>query len=152
MLNNNTAIIVLCTGNSCRSQIAEGYFKSILTERGLLRAASLLRSAGVETHGLNPRAVATMNEIGIDISTQESNNVSEYGGEQFDYAITLCDDAASRCPRFPATTEQLHWPFPDPAKAIGTEDIILEDFRRVRELIRIEIEQWIDKMLSEQKS
>jgi arsenate reductase (thioredoxin) len=123
-------ILVLCTGNSCRSQIAEGYLKHFAGDK------AEVWSAGVETHGVNPRAVAIMREDGIDISRQTSNNISEYQDIDFDYVITVCDNARERCPYFPSRAEKFHYNFPDPAKATGSEAEIMEEFRKVRELIK----------------
>ena len=123
-------ILVLCTGNSCRSQIAEGYLKHFAGNR------AEVYSAGVETHGVNPRAIAIMAEEGIDISTHTSNNVSEYTGIDFDYVITVCDNAKERCPVFPSKAQQFHHNFPDPAKATGTEEVVMAEFRKVREMIK----------------
>ena len=123
-------ILVLCTGNSCRSQIAEGYLKHFAGNR------AEVYSAGVETHGVNPRAIAIMAEDGIDISTHTSNNVSEYTGIDFDYVITVCDNAKERCPVFPSKAQQFHHNFPDPAKATGTEEVVMAEFRKVREMIK----------------
>lgn len=123
-------ILVLCTGNSCRSQIADGYLRHFLGNK------AEIFSAGVETHGVNPRAIATMKEDGIDISTHTSNNVDEYRGIDFDYVITVCDNAKERCPVFPSTAKQFHHNFPDPAKAKGTEEEIMQSFREVREMIK----------------
>lgn len=123
-------VLVLCTGNSCRSQIAEGYLRYYAGDR------AAIYSAGVETHGVNPMAIATMAEDGIDISKHTSNHVSEYAGIDFDYVITVCDHAKERCPVFPSTAKTLHENFPDPAKAIGTPEEIREQFRQVRNTIR----------------
>lgn len=123
-------VLVLCTGNSCRSQLAEGYLRHYAGNK------AEIFSAGVETHGVNPRAVAIMAEDGINISSHTSNNITEYAGVNFDYVITVCDHAKERCPFFPAAVQQFHHNFPDPAKATGTEDEIMEQFRNVRELIR----------------
>ena len=123
-------ILVLCTGNSCRSQIAHGFLAD-MTE-----GKAHVYSAGVETHGVNPKAIATMKEIGIDISSHTSNNITEYVGIDFDYVITVCDNAKERCPYFPTKAVKLHYNFPDPAKAIGTDDEINEQFRAVRSLIK----------------
>lgn len=123
-------ILVLCTGNSCRSQIADGYLKHFAGDR------ATIYSAGVETHGLNPRAVAIMAEDGIDISGNTSNNVDEYLGIDFDHVITVCDNAVERCPVFPSTAQKWHHNFPDPAKARGTEDEIMVEFRVVRDMIK----------------
>ncbi|TPG45159.1 arsenate reductase ArsC [Flavobacterium pectinovorum] len=123
-------ILVLCTGNSCRSQIAEGYL------RHFFNAKAQIYSAGIEIHGVNPRAIATMKEDGIDISSHTSNHIDEYQNIDFDLVITVCDNAKERCPFFPSKTEKLHQNFPDPAKAMGTEEQILEEFRRVRQMIK----------------
>jgi arsenate reductase len=123
-------ILVLCTGNSCRSQIADGYLKHFAGDR------AEVYSAGVETHGVNPRAIAIMAEDGIDISQNTSNNVSEYTGIDFDYVITVCDNAKERCPVFPSKAKQFHHNFPDPAKATGTEEVVMAEFRKVREMIK----------------
>lgn len=123
-------ILVLCTGNSCRSQIAEGYLQHFAGDR------ARVYSAGVETHGVNPRAIATMKEDGIDISGHTSNHVDEYRGIDFDYVITVCDSARERCPYFPSSAQLFHHNFPDPAKATGTEEEIMAQFRAVREQIK----------------
>lgn len=123
-------ILVLCTGNSCRSQIAEGYLHCFAGNK------ADVYSAGVETHGINPRAVDVMKEDGIDISHHTSNNVNEYRDINFDYVITVCDNAKERCPYFPSKAEKFHHNFPDPAKATGTEAAIQEQFREVRNMIK----------------
>ena len=132
-------ILVLCTGNSCRSQIAHGFLASMTAGK------ANIYSAGVETHGVNPKAISTMKEIGIDISEHTSNNISEYLGIDFDYVITVCDNAKERCPYFPTKAIKLHYNFPDPAKAIGTEDEINEQFRAVRSLIKDYCEQFVNE-------
>ena len=124
-------ILVLCTGNSCRSQIAHGYLEHFTDGRSVK-----VYSAGVETHGVNPRAIATMAEDGIDISENTSNNVNEYFEIDFDFIITVCDNAKERCPYFPTQAKKFHYNFPDPAKATGTETEIMAEFRSVRELIK----------------
>ena len=134
-------ILVLCTGNSCRSQIAEGYLRHFAGDK------ANIYSAGVETHGVNPRAIKIMAEAGIDISKHTSNNVDEYVSVPFDYVITVCDNAKERCPYFPTNAEKFHYNFPDPAKATGTEDEILEEFRRVREMIKEYSEAFVNKYL-----
>lgn len=123
-------ILVLCTGNSCRSQIAHGYLKNFTEGK------AEVYSAGVETHGVNPKAIATMNEDGIDISTHTSNNILEYRDIDFDYVITVCDNAKERCPYFPTKAKMFHYNFPDPAKAIGSEEEINLVFSQVREMIK----------------
>lgn len=123
-------ILVLCKGNSCRSQMAEGYLRYF--GEGLV----LVFSAGLETHGVNPRAIAVMKEDNIDISGRTSNNVEEYREIDFDFVITVCDHAREFCPVFPSAAKQFHHNFPDPAKATGTNDEILNEFRKVREMIK----------------
>lgn len=123
-------VLVLCTGNSCRSQIAEGYLKYFAGNK------AEIYSAGVETHGVNPRAIATMAEDGIDISTHTSNNINEYRNIDFDYVITVCDNAKERCPFFPSSAIKLHENFPDPAKATGSEEQVMAAFREVRQTIK----------------
>ena len=123
-------VLVLCTGNSCRSQIAEGYLRQMGPDN------ILVRSAGVESHGLNPRAVEVMKEDGINISGHTSNQLDEYGEIDFDFVITVCDNAREKCPYYPASVKQLHQDFPDPAKATGTEEEIMDQFRQVRGMIK----------------
>ena len=130
-------ILVLCTGNSCRSQIAHGFLASMTAGK------ANVYSAGVETHGVNPKAIATMKEIGIDISNHTSNNITEYFGIDFDYVITVCDNAKERCPYFPTKAIKLHYNFPDPAKAIGTEEEINEQFIIVRTMIKDYCEKFV---------
>ncbi len=123
-------ILVLCTGNSCRSQIADGYLSAFT------KGKANVYSAGVETHGVNPRAIAIMKEDGIDISQNTSNNITEYFGVDFDFVITVCDNAKERCPYFPTKAKKFHYNFPDPAKATGSEEEIMEQFRVVREMVK----------------
>ena len=123
-------ILVLCTGNSCRSQIAEGYLRFFAKEK------ATIYSAGVETHGVNLKAIKIMNEDGIDISAHTSNNINEYVNIDFDFVITVCDNAKEHCPFFPGPAKKFHYNFPDPAKTVGTEDDILDEFRRVRQMIK----------------
>lgn len=123
-------ILVLCTGNSCRSQLAEGYL------RHFAKGKAAVYSAGVETHGVNPKAVQVMAEDHIDISGHTSNHVDEYLSVPFDYIITVCDNAKERCPYFPAKAERFHQNFPDPAKAAGNNEEIMGEFRKVRDLIK----------------
>ena len=123
-------ILVLCTGNSCRSQMAEGYLKHYSRDK------AEVYSAGIETHGVNPKAIIVMKEEGIDISSHTSNNINEYRNINFDYVITVCDNAKENCPVFPSTAKQFHYNFPDPAKATGTEEEIMQQFRSVRDKIK----------------
>jgi len=123
-------VLVLCTGNSCRSQIAEGYLRHFAGNK------AVIYSAGIETHGVNPKAIATMKEDGIDISGHTSNNINEYLDIDFDFVITVCDNAKENCPYFPSNAKNFHYNFPDPAKAIGNEVEIMAKFREVRGLIK----------------
>ena len=123
-------ILVLCTGNSCRSQLLHGYLAQALGQR------AAVFSAGVEVHGLNPRAVRVMAEDGLDISAHTSNHVDEYAAVPFDYVITVCDHANEVCPVFPSTAKKLHHNFPDPAKATGSEEEIRAQFRSVRDQVK----------------
>lgn len=135
-------ILVLCTGNSCRSQIAHGYLDYFAGSK------ANIYSAGVETHGVNPKAISIMAEDGIDISSHTSNNVDEYTSVPFDYVITVCDNAKERCPFFPTQAEKFHHNFPDPAKATGTEEEITEEFRRVRLMIKEYMEGFIEQYIN----
>jgi len=130
-------ILFLCTGNSCRSQMAEGWTRHLHPE--LIQA----HSAGLETHGLNERAVAVMAEAGVDISLQYSKTIEELGEQSFDYVITVCDHAHESCPLFPGTTTVVHVGFADPPRLArdiaghgGDEQQILACYRRVRDEIR----------------
>lgn len=135
-------IIVLCTANSCRSQIAHGY----LNHFGGNKVE--VYSAGVEAHGVNPGAIQTMKEDGIDISNHTSNHVDEYLDKKFDYVITVCENAKETCPYIPATIKNLHQDFPDPAKAKGTEEEIRKQFRHTRDLIKKYIHNFVKAELS----
>jgi arsenate reductase len=134
-------ILVLCTGNSCRSQIAEGYLRYFVGDK------AEVYSAGIETHGVNPRAVKAMKEDGIDISRHTSNSIDEYRNLHFDYVITVCDSARERCPFLPSSAKKFHQDFPDPAKATGTEEQVMQKFREVRDRIKNYSQEFIDKNL-----
>lgn len=134
-------ILVLCTGNSCRSQIAEAYLRSFAGNK------AVVCSAGVETHGVNPRAIATMKEDGVDISGHTSNNIDEYRNIDFDFVITVCDNAKERCPFFPSNAKKFHYNFPDPAKTQGTEEEIQQQFRTVRQMIKEYCEKFVAENL-----
>lgn len=123
-------VLFLCTANSCRSQMAEGIANHFLGDR--LEAVS----AGTEASFVNPRAVQVLREIGVDISGHRSKNLDEFSGLEFDYVITLCGDANEKCPLFFGGVQRIHLGFPDPAKAQGTEEEIMNEFRRVRDEIR----------------
>lgn len=126
-------IYFLCTGNSCRSQMAEGFAKRYLPDWEV-------RSAGIETHGLNPRAVEVMAECGIDISKNTSDLIDSNYFKECDLIVTLCGDARDKCPRIPKAATHLHWGLKDPAQATGSEEDILNVFREVRDKLAQNIE------------
>ena len=130
-------ILVLCTGNSCRSQMAEGFFRHYGGD------GVEVFSAGLEPKGVNPRAIEVMKEVCIDISHHTSDHLRKYTGQQFDYVITVCDNAARNCPIFPGAGTRLHWPFADPAEAIGDDEQVLAVFRSVRDEIGAKIKSWL---------
>lgn len=126
-------VLFLCSGNSCRSQMGEGLCRHFLSD--IFDAYS----AGLEAQGLNPYAVRVMKEIGIDISRQKSKTVNELGGMEFDFVITVCDQAGESCPFFPAKTKVIHQSFEDPPKLVSnakSEEEILRHYRRVRDQIK----------------
>ena len=123
-------VLFLCTGNSCRSQMADGLINHDFA--GRIEAFS----AGTEPHGLNPKAVAVMAELGIDISRNSSDHISQYDGQGFDYVITLCGDADDKCPAIFGGVKRMHIGFDDPPKATGSEEEVLDVYRRVRDEIR----------------
>jgi len=128
--NSKLKILFLCTGNSARSQMAEGWARQLKGD------VIEPYSAGIEAHGLNPRAVAAMGEAGVDISGQRSKLVQEVLDIDFDYVVTVCGHANENCPYFPGKTKTVHVGFEDPAKAEGTEEEIMDVFRRVRDEIK----------------
>lgn len=134
-------VLVLCTGNSCRSQIAHGYLKFFAGDK------ANIYSAGIETHGVNPRAIRIMAEDHIDISGHTSNNVNEYLSIPFDYVITVCDNANESCPFLPGNFRRFHHSFSDPAKAQGSENEIMDIFRKVRDEIKIYCHDFTKKHL-----
>lgn len=131
--------LILCTGNSARSQMAEGLLRH---DGGTRFEAS---SAGTKPGHVRPEAVAAMLELGIDISHHRSKSVDEMLGQEFDYVITVCDNARESCPVFPAQTKRLHWSFDDPAAATGDEPARLAVFRRVRDEIRARLRAFIEQ-------
>lgn len=124
-------ILVLCTGNSCRSQLAEGYLRHFAGDK------ANVYSAGIETHGVNPRAIQVMAEDHLNISTHTSNHVDEYLAIPFDYVITVCDNANEACPYFAGNVKRFHKNFPDPAKVKGTDEEVMNEFRIVRDMIKV---------------
>ena len=133
-------ILFLCTGNSCRSQIAEGWASH--SKANIIDAYS----AGIRPIGVSSRAIKVMAETGVDISNQKSQSIDEFSEIDFDYIITLCDNAAQRCPVFTGTVKVLHKPFEDPYFATGSEEDIMEIFRKVRNNIRNFIEAMPDNL------
>lgn len=130
---NKKTIYFLCTGNSCRSQMAEGFAKKYLS-------SWQVESAGIEAHGLNPNAVKVMAEVGIDISNQTSNMIDSNKLKQATLVVTLCSDAADKCPVIPSHVKRAHWGFDDPAKAQGTEAEKWLVFQQVRDAIEAKIQ------------
>jgi len=137
-----STILVLCTGNSCRSQIAEGYIRHFGGKD------IEVYSAGIETHGVNPRAIQVMKEDGVNISNHTSNNINEYSDLEFDIILTVCDHAKENCPYIPGNASRLHHNFPDPAKASGSDKEILQEFRETRDLIRTYASNLISEITS----
>lgn len=134
-------VLVLCTGNSCRSQIAHGYLQKFANGK------AEIYSAGIETHGVNPKAIEVMKEDGIDISHHTSNHIDEYKNIDFDYVITVCDNAKERCPFFPSSAKKFHQNFPDPAKVKGDDEVVMEAFRSVRDSIKSYSKKFVEENL-----
>ena len=133
-------LLFLCTGNSCRSQIAEGW------ARHLGDAKVNVISAGIEAHGKNPRAISVMAEAGVDISAQESTKLTDQMLAGADYLVTVCGHADEHCPTVPAGVRKEHWPLPDPAKATGTEDEVMAVFRASRDDIRQRVGELLGRL------
>jgi thioredoxin type arsenate reductase len=139
-MDKKPLVYFLCTGNSCRSQIADGFLKALGVEK------YDVKSAGLEAHGLNPRAVQVMNEAGVDISKHSSDVINPDILNQADYVITLCGHADEHCPVIANNNvTKWHWGFEDPAKAAGTEEEIMAQFRSVRDSIKRRIEQFVNE-------
>ena len=136
MAGSKKSVLFLCTGNSCRSQMAEGLLRHFAGDR------FTVDSAGTHPVGLNPGAVDIMKEIGVDISGHRSKQVSEFGGRRFDYVVTVCDRAKESCPVFPGG-KVLHWSFDDPAHAAGSSEERTAVFRRVRNEIAGRLQQFL---------
>lgn len=135
-MGDRKRVLILCTGNSARSQMAEG----LLRDLGAGRFE--VESAGTHPGSVRPEAVEVMREAGIDISGQRSKSVDEFAGREFDSVITVCDNARENCPVFPGRTERVHWSFDDPAVAAGDEAARLAVFRRVRDEIAARLRRW----------
>jgi arsenate reductase len=137
-------ILFLCTGNSCRSQIAEGWAKKLKSD------SIEPYSAGIEPHGLDPIAVKVMTEVGVDISNNRSKHLDDFKGVNFDFVITVCDNAHEHCPIFPGNTKVVHFGFDDPprlAKQAATEQEVLGIYRRVRDEIKAFVKQLPDNLV-----
>ncbi len=132
-------LLFLCTGNSCRSQMAEGWAKQ------LAPAWLHVDSAGIEAHGKNPRAIAVMAEADIDIASQESTKLTDAMIDWADYVVTVCGHADEMCPTLPPNTRKEHWPLDDPAKAAGSEEEIIAMFRATRDDVRRRVEGLIER-------
>lgn len=141
MTEKKSKVLFLCTGNSCRSQMAEAWLRTLGGER------FEAYSAGLEPHGINPYTITVMEELGIDMSDHRSEHLDTYKGKtDFDYLITVCGNADERCPFFPGMGTRLHWPFEDPASFVGPEPEKLAAFRDVRDQIKARIQAWLDDL------
>ena len=138
---NKLRVLILCTGNSARSQMAEG----LLRHLGGTRYEVF--SAGTKPAGVNPLAIEAMREVGIDISTQRSKSVAEFAGQEFAAVITVCDNAAEECPIFPGAPQRAHWSLTDPAAVSGTEQEKLGAFRKVREELERRIQAFVNSVV-----
>jgi arsenate reductase len=137
-MTDRKRVLILCTGNSARSQMAEGLLRHLAGDR------FEVMSAGVSPTQVKPEAITAMREIGIDISSHRSKSVDEFSNEQFDYVITVCDNANEQCPVFPGSTKRIHWSFEDPAAAAGDENARLAVFFRVRDEILQRLRLFVD--------
>ncbi|MBS1236588.1 MAG: arsenate reductase [Proteobacteria bacterium] len=146
MTTMTTKILFLCTGNSCRSQMAEGWGKH------LGHNVAEFESAGIEAHGKNPRAIAVMREAGVDISGQESTRVSDDMIRRADIVVTVCGHADEHCPVLPPGVKKVHWPLTDPAKATGTEEEIMAQFRATRDEVRRRVVDLIQSLSTQARS
>lgn len=135
-MNDKKRVLILCTGNSARSQMAEGLLRHDAGNQ------FEVESAGVVSSFVRPQAIEAMKEIGIDISNHRSKSFDEFLGQSFDYVITVCDNAKESCPVFPGKAERIHWSFDDPAEASGSEEEKLAVFRRVRDEIREKLQEF----------
>lgn len=130
-------VLILCTGNSARSQMAEGLL------RDLGREDFEVVSAGVEPSYVRPEAIEVMNEIRVDISTHRSKSVDEFLNQEFDYVITVCDNANARCPVFPGQARRIHWSIEDPATVKGNEEMRLTGFRKARDELQVRLGEFV---------
>jgi arsenate reductase len=132
-----TRVLILCTGNSARSQMVEGLLRHMAGDR------MEVHSAGTRPSSVRPEAIAVLAELGIDIRTHWSKHVDDFAGQPFDYVITVCDRAQESCPVFPAETRRIHWSFEDPAAATGDEPHRLAEFRRIRDQISHRLTEFV---------
>jgi arsenate reductase len=130
-------VLILCTGNSARSQMAEGLLRSLAGDR------VDVFSAGSKPSTVNPLAIQVMDEHGIDIRHHRSKHLSEFLNQPFDNVITVCDNAAETCPVFPGRAQRIHWSFPDPAAVAGSDEVRLQAFREVRDAIETRLRAWV---------
>ena len=140
MTDAKTRILFLCTGNSCRSQMAEGW------ARYLGGDVLVAESAGIEAHGKNPRAIRVMAEAGVDIAAQESTRVTDDMIRRADLVVTVCGHADEHCPLLPPGVKKIHWPLDDPAKATGTEEEIMAKFRATRDEVHAHVDALVDRL------
>ena len=140
-MSDRKRVLILCTGNSARSQMAEGIL------RHMAGVEFEVASAGVAPSHVRPEAIKVMGELGIDISGHSSKSVEEFAGQEFDYVITVCDNANEQCPVFPGKTERIHWSFEDPAAVYGDDPIRLGVFRRVRDELKARLQDFIHRSI-----
>jgi arsenate reductase len=133
-------VLILCTGNSARSQMAEGLLRQMAGDR------LDVHSAGTRPGSVRPEAIAALAELGIDIRGHWSKHVDDFAGQHFDYVVTVCDHARESCPVFPVQTRRIHWSFEDPAAATGDEAHRLAEFRRVRDQIARRLSEFVDSL------
>ncbi len=139
-MSEKLQVLILCTANSARSQMAEGILRHLAGDR------VEVYSAGAKPSQVNPYAIEAMRERGIDISGQSSDHVNQYLEREFDYVITVCDKAAETCPLFPGPARRIHWSFPDPAAAAGDEDAVLHAFIRARDGLEDKLRDWLKSL------
>ena len=139
-MSERKQVLILCTGNSARSQMAEGLLRDMAGDR------FDVASAGVAPTRVRPEAIEAMREIGVDISQQRSKSVDEFAGREFNYVITVCDNANEQCPVFPGRTERIHWSFDDPAAVEGDDDTRLGAFRRIRDEIQRKLQEFREEV------
>lgn len=140
-MSDRKRVLILCTGNSARSQMAEGILRHMAGDE------FEVASAGVAPSHVRPEAIKVMGELGIDISEHRSKSVDDFVGQEFDYVITVCDNANEQCPVFPGKTQRIHWSFDDPAAVHGEDSVRLGVFRRVRDEIKARLQDLIQSSI-----